>query len=221
MIGPPTPPLAPPPTLGPAKFERNPPFHASALVRGPHSPLLYKGRIRDNYKIGTGGDGIRRNLYFLYNPSAITASYTLNTDVLAPANLAKATEIGLGVAQQSFSFTLLFNRMYEVAYDKSNKGVNVDVEALEAMLHFTSQQPSIQFIPLKFFFGAHWSVVGVVNSINLRYMMFSHEMVPTHCEVDLQVQRVGELDSAGVHHDKLKAARDEKASGSAHVGVAT
>lgn len=204
-----------PSALGPAKFERNPPFHKSALRTGTWGNGLFKGRIMDNFKPGTGGDGIRRNLYFLYNPSAIAASYALNTDVLAPANMVQATEIGLGVAQQSFSFSLLFNRMYEVAYDGSTKGVNADVEALEALLHFTSMQPSIQFIPLKFFFGAHWSVVGVVNSISLRYTMFSREMIPTHCEVDLQVQRVAELDSGGVNFDKLKAANEEKANAGA------
>lgn len=192
----------------PMTYEGNPKFHPSALRRGPHSERLYRGRMSDFFRPGVNSS-TRRVVYFLYNPTILNFGYTMNPEIMNEMNLPQS-ELGEGIAQQTFGFTLVFNRIYEVAYQNNKKGVLMDIEAMEAMTQFTSDSPAMRYVPLKFNFGVNWAMEGVIQSANVQYQLFSQEMIPTHCEVTLQMFRVHSIHHGGFDRQQLEQANQAR-----------
>jgi len=85
-----------------------------------------------------------RTLYFLYNPSSISVSHSIGlvSDAQLDPNLRSSLDDGqiLGPTGGSVSFSLLFDRTYEISNPDNfgrrlaEKGVAVDIEALYALV---------------------------------------------------------------------------------------
>jgi len=112
------------------------------LVRGGIVQLMTQG---DNsaMKAQKGGQFA---CYFMMNPSSVGTDCTINTDVASPSQQSAAAMQAAPswMAQQTISFTLIFNRMYEVwqgtvkgpngGPGPSDIGVRWDIRAVERLM---------------------------------------------------------------------------------------
>lgn len=101
---------------------------------------LQQGIIQQTDDMVQGGQKFPFACRFMFNPSVINVGYAVNADVLDPSLQTPAQMAGTAVypGQTSISFSLLFDRTYEVAYNVKaynlNKiGVYADICALEAV----------------------------------------------------------------------------------------
>lgn len=150
-------------------------------------------------------------MWFMFNPTEITAAFATNTDALPPAyTFTSLGAAGSGVAavpnlvtSQTVSWSLFFDRTYEMRYGDSvygkkeepseNRGVLTDVAALYNILGtFETVGATPLSSPVEVVFGQTaggqiWGFTGYVSSVNLTYGVFRHDMMPSRVEVDLQM----------------------------------
>ena len=150
---------------------------------------------------------------FLYNPSNITHSLAVSSDVVPQYKLdpAGAAAVALGTGSGSLAFRLLFDRTYEIAYGPSSSspqdlrkvGVYADIAYLERVMGVVSSQTDAfghqifqpaQAVPVNFLFGGGYGIAGgvvglkytgYIDSADITYTQFSENMVPQRCEVDI------------------------------------
>lgn len=178
------------------------------------APQLLRGRI-SMWGMEQGGPipgasrSYSRSLNFLYNPNTITHSYSMDPNSIPPeARVALDKATPNLISGQSVAWKLYFNRQYDVADPRGDpdrkSGVLADIAALERMMGVTLPGEGIQAVPLLVVFGTTanlWdSAVGVaggrpfaywgfISSLTINYLMFTHRMIPTVCEVDIQLSR--------------------------------
>jgi hypothetical protein len=191
-------------------------------------------------------------MYFAYNPNQIQVSFATNTGQIPPAALysssqgwtgASSSTPALGsaasvpsfVGNQTVSWSLLFDRTYEMVYGDSpgtNRGVLKDVAALyNIMGGFVAGSGVPMSSPVEVVFGQTaegdiWGFTGFVSSVNISYGIFRHDMIPSRCEIDLSLTAVytgsgvatgGQTNSAGATSSSVTF----NATGGNSVGVNT
>lgn len=186
-------------------------------VGGHHSRagVLYRGRITHTKMTTTevdrsaAGDGTplkrRRSVDFLYNPTQVAMNYQINSNVLPTDSENSAdTSPRYAASGQTLSWTLYFNRMYEVASNQEHPGVLVDVQAMEYLLG-TFDGLGIQAEECLVLFGATTNLVpfafnGYITNFDVTYLQFSRRMVPTVAMVQVGLSRrlhIGDTTSGG------------------------
>ena len=175
------------------------------------SPVLSTGLVRG----GMAELAAKRfKCYFMMNPSQISASVGINQDNLSPLQQSAdlALSGGYWVSNQNISFTLIFNRMYEVWQGNipgpSDIGCRWDIRALERLVgifdavsdnglsvgtgnYGWGQSPAMT-IPLQVVFGGQNSMQfqGVLSSLEYTFTIFDANMIPVEATADVQVMRI-------------------------------
>jgi hypothetical protein len=191
-------------------------FRFSALT-GPNYPTLRLVRggmvqLQDsNPPKGFGGKPFA--CFFMVNPNAISQSYTFNNDVAPPSTLSSdlAAITSLAMMNQSVSFELIFNRMFEVWQGDfggpSEIGVRWDVRALERLagLYDTHAGESRSGIskwgpgnhapigqPVQVVFGGEnsFQFQGLIQGLDVNYTRFDGNMVPIEATVNVQLLQI-------------------------------
>lgn len=158
--------------------------------------------------------------YFMMNPEQISVVAGINTDMLSPFQQTSDfwKSGGYWVTNQTISFTLYFNRMYEVwmgdihgpngGPGPSDEGCRWDIRALERLMGIFDatangggstglgnngwgEWPASQ-LPLQVVFGSKNALrfQGVINSLDYTFTIFDANMVPVEAYADVEVMRV-------------------------------
>lgn len=157
------------------------------------------------------------SLYFIFNPNQIVASFATNLSSIPPSYLygsdASSNITALGSASapgtaggatnvpnltnsQTVSWSLIFDRTYDMLFDPNpdyNRGVLRDTAALYNLMGtFASDGGVPVSTPCQVVFaqtasGQLWGFTGYISSVNITYGIFRHNMIPSRCEVDLQM----------------------------------
>jgi hypothetical protein len=156
-------------------------------------------------------------VYFMMNPQSISVDYNIQASNMGQSsnlNAAQQSQQTSPISNMSCSFTVFFNRMYEVwqggTDGPSDIGVRWDVRALERLFNMYddtqgpgggpstgisnygngANQPTAN--PVQVVFGTKNALrfQGMVNSLSVEYTIFSKDMVPVECEVDLAISWV-------------------------------
>ena len=164
---------------------------------------------------GTTGTDVSY-LYFIYNPNQIQASFSTNIGSIPPmylygsdstaaaqqidpstgslSALSNATSVPNLTSSQQVSWSLLFDRTYDMMYDTNpdeNRGVLKDTAALYALMGTFDNSGAVPIAtPIQVVFGQTssgqlWGFTGYVSSVQITYGIFRHNMIPSRCEVDL------------------------------------
>lgn len=203
--------------LDPDEYSYNPKFDPRSTVRGDVGRMasfgvhkLTRGRVTNwDVEDHAPADGTRlrnRSVNFLYNPSEISSNYSFSMEQ-APADSydASTNDIAIYAANtQSISWTLYFNRTYEVATHPEHMGVAADIQALE-YLAGTWDGKGLQARQLLVVFGATrklkpFAFSGWMSNMDVTYMRFSHQMIPTVAMVQLGLYRRISDESLGGSH---------------------
>lgn len=158
--------------------------------------------------------------YFMMNPQTISTDYSIDTSSVVPPNTQTAASNSIpnlssaGLTQGStVSFQIIFNRMYEVwrgdsvikGSGPSVIGCRWDTRALERLIGMydnidtanpvgtngaASPYPVPQLVQVVF--GTNNSIIynGYISSLNYEYTMFSVDMVPIECYVNISIWMV-------------------------------
>ncbi|HET7110111.1 MAG TPA: transglycosylase SLT domain-containing protein [Gemmatimonadales bacterium] len=163
------------------------------------SKYIYNGTIK---MTGAGGyQDISANseyaVYFLFNPNEINISYAANPQILPIAALDQTQvnpNLPMSDPNNTVSFSLYFDRTYEVM-GGSQLGIYSDIRQLEQLTGITPQQPVMKSYPVKIFFGkpADFHINALIQSMNVSYVHFSHDMIPMRGTVDIVAQRLSSI----------------------------
>jgi hypothetical protein len=155
--------------------------------------------------------------YFMMNPQTISVSVGITTDNLSPLQQDPSMwqSGGYPITNQTVSFTIYFNRMYEVWRGDPNgppgpgtEGCRWDIRALERLMGIFDaaidkggivglgnngwgEWPATM-MPLQVVFGGANSLQfqGVIAGFDYTFTMFDVNMVPIEAYADIQVMRV-------------------------------
>ena len=175
------------------------------------SSTLYRGALigREN-----GRGGVKYKVNFLYNPSTITESRSidLNNQVLPDYQRVPGdTGDYQTTLNTTVSFALLFDRTYEVwdsKYAYSDVGIfgcSVDTNAFYNLCGINQKnkvtnarsgisstmvvQGPMAAVPVDLYFGygspGGLHYFGIITSLGVTYTHFSQQMVPIRCAVDI------------------------------------
>jgi hypothetical protein len=173
-------------------------------------------RLMPSAQLVRGGMGeIVANLfkcYFQMNPQTISADFQVNNQNTSPLELDPSAQQfgGYWVTQDTISFTIYFNRMYEVWQGPWGKGgpadvgCRYDIRALERLMGIFDAQYGQGFgkygegpyppqtIPLQVVFGGYnsFQFQGVIAGFDYTYTIFNNAMIPVECYADIQVMRL-------------------------------
>lgn len=100
---------------------------------------------------------------------------------------------------QTVGWSLYFDRTYDLLYDPQpdhNRGVLKDVAALYNLMGTfppgggagVPVSTPVQVVFGQTGSGKLWGFTGYISSVNITYGVFRHNMIPSRCEVDLQMQ---------------------------------
>jgi len=154
-------------------------------------------------------------LYFMMNPQQISMGSNIDTSNLTSPLQQDPTNMQFGgywVTNQTVSFTIYFNRMYEVAYGgakgPSEIGCRWDIRALERLVgifdastkgganvgvgnYGAGGYPPMTY-PLQVVFGGanSYSFQGTIASLDYTYTLFNYNMVPIEAYADISVMRI-------------------------------
>lgn len=185
---------------------QNPPAYPGTYGSHPN----YMGRTWEPNRVGLirtvpGALNKQYSLYFIFNPNLIMASFQTNMSSTPPMYLYGITAQDSDVSpasvpnlasSQTVGWSLYFDRTYDMLYDANpdnNLGVLADVAALYNLMGtFDSQGAVPVSVPVQVVFaqngeGKLWGLTGFINSVNITYGEFRHNMIPSRCEVDLQM----------------------------------
>lgn len=126
--------------------------------------------------------------FFLFNPNQITVTYGVHGSAKSADDVDIAANVGGvgGPSQMGFSFKLLFDRSYEVAYGGNKEGCLKDVETLETMCGITSLRPFLSKGDVfRFVLGHNFVFYAWIERLSVEYINFSEDMVPMRCSVEI------------------------------------
>lgn len=99
-------------------------------------------------------------------------------------------------SSQTVSWSLIFDRTYDMMYDSNpneNRGVLKDTAALYSLMGTFESSGAVPIsTPVEAVFGMTgsgqlWGFTGYISSVNITYGIFRHNMIPSRCEIDLQM----------------------------------
>jgi hypothetical protein len=178
-------------------------YTSAQLVRGGMIELLYK----------------KFRCYFMMNPQDINVDAGINTQMLSPFQQPADIQAYLGswITNQTISFTLIFNRMYEVWQGNiagpnggpgpSSEGVRWDIRALERCMGIWDSQTGggtagnngwgaypAQMMPLQVVFGGPNTLMfqGMMQSLSYDFTIFDTNMVPVEAYAQVSILRMYE-----------------------------
>jgi hypothetical protein len=160
----------------------------------------------------------RFKVYFMMNPQQISVEMSFNQSQLNPFQVKDYWQSGGSiVSNQTVSFTIYFNRMYEVwqgnmggpngSPGPSGEGCRWDTRAVERLIGvFDSvlaqggvgegnngwgNYPATM-LPVQVAFGGPNSMQfqGFISSLDYTFTVFNSQMIPVECYVDIGVMRV-------------------------------
>lgn len=184
-----------------------------------------RGQIYTDKPIGKYYYGLN----FLYNPTTVSVNHALDQNAITDPNAKNTNDptTGLIGLQQSVSFSLLFDRTFEV-WDKAKygqsevgqRGVQMDVLAAYRMLGITNKPttaadgsitsdingtqffrpvgPMIQ-TAVRATFGSSMTYFGFIDSLNLSYVHWASNMVPTRCQMDINLTLLPDTEAGPVY----------------------
>lgn len=146
---------------------------------------------------------------FQTNLSSVPPAYLYGTSSVQNVNAAQDTTGGqlsnLGssgssvpnlTSSQTVSWSLIFDRTYDMMYDQrpnENRGVLKDTAALYSLMGTFESSGAVPIsTPVQCVFGMTasgqlWGFTGYISSVNITYGIFRHNMIPSRCEIDLQM----------------------------------
>jgi hypothetical protein len=152
--------------------------------------------------------------YFMMNPQQISVEAGINTSQLSPFQQDSSVwqSGGYFVTNQTVSFTVYFNRMYEVwggdVQGPSQEGCRWDTRALERLMGIFDAVAAhggntglgtngwgewpASMMPLQIVFGGQNSLQfqGVLSSFDYVFTIFDANMIPVEAYADITVMRV-------------------------------
>lgn len=169
---------------------------APALAGPGNSKYVYTGNIRT--LVGDVSRYSKYALFFEFNPNEISFSYSANPNVLPQGSLDPSqthTDIPMADSNTVMSFSLLFDRTYEVM-NGSQVGVLTDVRTLEHMTGITDAEPVMRQNPVAIHFGTpvQFHYKALIQSFSVVYQHFSHAMVPMRAAVSVSATRLSNID---------------------------
>lgn len=191
--------------LDPNRAE-NPPFDNRARDIGDAGGLrrriggLVRGSIShletESSTIPGASHRLQRRVNFLYNPTAVSVNYGIDTNIFPPqTEHTSETAPIYGATAQTISWTLYFNRTYEVArtVTRENMGVLADVQALEYLMG-SWDGSGMRATPVLVSFGSTpggkpFAYAGWISNLDISYLQFSHRMIPTVAMVEIGMVR--------------------------------
>jgi hypothetical protein len=153
--------------------------------------------------------------YFMMNPQQISMGSNIDTSNLTSPLQQDPSVMQMGsywVTNQTISFTIYFNRMYEVwqggIKGPSDIGCRWDIRALERLMGIFDAQtkggasvgvgnygaggyPPMTY-PLQVVFGGSnsYQFQGTIAGMDYYYTLFSKDMIPIEAYADLQIMRI-------------------------------
>lgn len=159
---------------------------------------LYRGFITQVEKEpvafpGAGGKK-QRKVYFQYNPTTISINYGIDTSVYPSDDKSPLdTAPPLGATAQTISWTLYFNRTYEMLQGDKKVGVMADVQSLEYLLGARNGQGlAAREIIVCFGMtrsGKPLAFGGWISDLNVEFLQFTSRMMPTVAMVQVGMVR--------------------------------
>lgn len=140
-------------------------------------------------------------MYFIFNPTEIVASFVTNVNNIPPQYVYGGSGTGAlpkvpnVTNAQTVSWSLIFDRTYDMLYGGDARGVLADVAALYSLMgsfESTSGVPMATLCQVVFGkAGTHiWGFTGFISSATITYGIFRKNMMPARCQVDLQMTTV-------------------------------
>lgn len=183
----------------------------NSILKKVKSPLRH-GIIQQADTEVAGDQQLPFACRFMFNPGVLSVRYGVNPTAVEEVDKTADEAAGLMTipGSTSLGFSLLFDRTYEVAYGptQTNRapmtklGVYRDIAALECVVgarnrFATTDAGAIQnmtFKPVYIIFGGGdgnggtlgMSFIAGITSISVNYALFSANMVPTRCSVDIE-----------------------------------
>lgn len=177
---------------------------------GTKDSTLYRGAIISHDQTA----GLKYKVNFLYNPSTINESRSLDLDNQPLPQYARDpndTAQWVGMINTTVSFSLLFDRTFELWDSKYNGtdvgtyGVQVDTNAFYNLTGINYKQKvagvhggkaynmvvqgPMKMVPADLYFGygspGGLHYLGVIQSMGITYTHFSQQMVPARCAIDV------------------------------------
>lgn len=169
-----------------------------------HYPISRVGTLRN--VMGSLGPDKQYILNFLYNPGEIDVSFAVDQAAM-PANYLTTSYDPYGfnavtvplTGSQSVTWSLLFDRTYDMMYDpdpNGNRGVLKDVGALYLLMGtFTSDAAVPMSTLCEVVFGQTdngniWGFTGYIAGANITYPIFRHNMIPSRAQVSITMTTV-------------------------------
>lgn len=194
-------------------FSSNPNFdrRISTLPGPAGAPALQRGLVANRGTL----NGLKYGLKFLYNPSVLNVSHTLdmNATPLPPGYKSpNDSSTYIGPVNSSMSFDLLFDRTYELwdssyaGSEAAANGVYSDVAAVYRMLGLIDYENQggllqSQMLPIQqiFQFGnfsanpkypGSLKFLGYVTELDISYTHWTMYMIPARCTMSFSVQLI-------------------------------
>lgn len=190
---------------GQRQAQSNPPFdkRITSLAPAAGRPVnLKRGKLKSMDPDASVGWTLR----FLYNPSTIEVSHSVDMDLLSDAERSPFDVSSYaGDSLSVVSWSLLFDRSYET-WDRSyaNKpagkyGVYADVRALYGLLGMVKQKPingldliisPMTVVPAQVYFGGERSLsyFGRIESATVQYTHWTTKMIPNRAVIGLTMK---------------------------------
>lgn len=188
---------------------QNPPFTSSLYndIRLPSGKNFLRGCL-ETYQIPTGTQHDRYRLNFLYNPSTISVSHSVDTSLIPPdfkTDFLASPQV-IGTVSGNLTFSLLFDRSYETWNNPTSTagqyGAYSDVRALYRMFKMVPDADQVgtelmngymNVTPVTVYFGGVTSpgslaYFGFVTDMAVDYTHWTHQMIPSRCVVNLGMQ---------------------------------
>jgi hypothetical protein len=186
----------------------NPPMQPGAYGGNPNWPIQRIGVLRNVPGTIPSANGGFYSLYFFFNPNQINVSFYMNGTAVPPlylyggglsqggTNTGLAAQVPNLTNSQTVAWSLIFDRTYDFFRDPKpdlDRGVLKDVAALYNLMGtFDSNGAVPVSTPVQCVFGMTsegqlWGFTGYISMVNITYGIFRRNMIPSRCEVDLQL----------------------------------
>ena len=176
---------SPVPVNPPMKFPTtNPKFDDRMYAPLPWAGPIKRGRITEEDPPGP------YVLNFLYNPVELSFEHSFNPTMRPPDSTMNVATLG-EPGGTMLSFSLLFVRQYEVAYNGDTDGVLTDIRVLQGLTGMFRQDIKMAdnaFMwqkRLRFNFGDLINFTGYIHSMSYGLQFFNERMVPMAAEVSI------------------------------------
>lgn len=171
----------------PTTTQQQRPFAPETMyTTSPWVPKLMRGYIQRFDTVASAPSGYRWN--FLYNPNEINVAYTLNPNARGADNQSAGANAGGygGPSSIDFTFNLVIDRSFEVAYHGDPDGARHDVECLELLLGVSQVTPYLTSMAvMKIVLGTKMTFYGWITGASVQYLYFNQDMVPMRAQISV------------------------------------